>query len=151
MNQPETIEEELAIIAEALEAGIDPFPPKKEESRWIRTSLGWFMIIIMISWVSQLLYRHPECHMMDHYTKGLASSRHRSNISTNPSYEESSGSESSVHFLKALRAGPHFLIRKANQRSICQSKSVSSGWLIWIVIQKPRYMMSFLSRFMNRS
>ena len=38
MNQPETIEEELAIIAEALEAGIDPFPPKKEESRWIRTS-----------------------------------------------------------------------------------------------------------------
>ena len=94
---------------------------------------------------------HPECHMMDHYTKGLASSRHRSNISTNPSYEESSGSESSVHFLKALRAGPHFLIRKANQRTICQSKSVSSGWLIWIVIQKPRYMMSFLSRFMNRS
>ena len=30
MNQPETIEEELAIIAEALEAGIDPFP---EEGR----------------------------------------------------------------------------------------------------------------------
>ena len=57
MNQPETIEEELAIIAEALEAGIDPFPPKKEESSWIRTSLGWFMIIIMISWASQLLYR----------------------------------------------------------------------------------------------
>ena len=55
MNQPETIEEELAIIAEALEAGIDPFPPKKEESRWIRTSLGWVMIILMISWVSQLV------------------------------------------------------------------------------------------------
>ncbi len=66
MNQPGTIEEELAIIAEAIEAGIDPFPPKKppgfEPGSW-----------------------HPECHMMDHYTKGLASMRHRSIISTNPS------------------------------------------------------------------
>ena len=57
MNQPETIEEELAIIAEAIEAGIDPFPPKKEESAWVRSSLGWFMIIIIFSWVSQILYR----------------------------------------------------------------------------------------------
>ena len=57
MKQPETIEEELAIIAEAIEAGIDPFPPKKEESVWVRSSLGWFMIIIMLSWVSQFLYR----------------------------------------------------------------------------------------------
>ena len=57
MNQPETIEEELAIIAEAIEAGIDPFPPKKEESVWDRSSLGWFMIIIIFSWVSQILYR----------------------------------------------------------------------------------------------
>ena len=93
----------------------------------------------------------PKPTMMDHYTKGLASFRHRSNISTNPSYRESSGSESSVHFLQALRARPHFLIGKANQWSICQSKSISSGWLIWIIIEKPRYMMSFLSRFMNRS
>ena len=57
MNQPETIEEELAILAEAIEAGIDPFPPKKEESVWVRSSLGWFMIIIIFSWVSQILYR----------------------------------------------------------------------------------------------
>ena len=57
MKQPETIEEELAIIAEAIEAGIDPFPPKKEQSRWARVALGWFMVIIMVSWVSQLLYR----------------------------------------------------------------------------------------------
>tara|TARA_Y100001970_G_C13734444_1_gene603096 strand:+ start:425 stop:604 length:180 start_codon:yes stop_codon:yes gene_type:complete len=57
MNQPETIEEELAIIAEALDAGIDPFPPKKEDSGFLRASLGWFMIIIIFSWVSQLLYR----------------------------------------------------------------------------------------------
>ena len=47
MNQPETIEEELAIIAEAIEAGIDPFPPKKEESVWVRSSLGWFMICLL--------------------------------------------------------------------------------------------------------
>ena len=57
MKQPETIEEELSIIAEAIEAGIDPFPPKKEPSRWGRTALGWFMIVIMVSWVSELLYR----------------------------------------------------------------------------------------------
>ncbi len=57
MKQPETIEEELAIIAEAIDAGIDPFPPNKEPSRWARSALGWFMIIIMVSWVSQLLYR----------------------------------------------------------------------------------------------
>ena len=57
MKQPETIEEELAIIAEAIDAGIDPFPQKKEPSRWARAALGWFMIIIMVSWVSQLLYR----------------------------------------------------------------------------------------------
>ena len=29
MKQPETIEEELAIIAEAIEAGIDPFLQRK--------------------------------------------------------------------------------------------------------------------------
>ena len=57
MKEPETIEEELEIIAEAIEAGIDPFPPVKEPSRWVKAALGWFMIIIMVSWVSQLLYR----------------------------------------------------------------------------------------------
>ena len=57
MNGPETIEEELAIIAEAIEAGIDPFPPRKKESSTAKTVIGWFMIIIIFSWVSQLLYR----------------------------------------------------------------------------------------------
>ncbi|MDP6562829.1 MAG: hypothetical protein VX402_01330 [Candidatus Thermoplasmatota archaeon] len=57
MEPPETIEEELAIIAEAIDAGIDPFPPKKEPSGWAKAALGWFMVIIMVSWVSQLLYR----------------------------------------------------------------------------------------------
>lgn len=57
MKQPETIEEELEIIAAALEAGIDPFPPQKESRPWGRIALGWFMIIIMVSWVSEILYR----------------------------------------------------------------------------------------------
>ncbi len=57
MEPPQTIEEELEIIAQALEAGIDPFPPKKEKSRITRIALGWFMIIIMVSWVSQFLYQ----------------------------------------------------------------------------------------------
>ncbi|MBI88170.1 MAG: hypothetical protein CMB67_03985 [Euryarchaeota archaeon] len=58
LRPPETIEEELAIIAEALDAGIDPFPPKKPPSRYARIALGWFMVIMMVSWVSQLLYRY---------------------------------------------------------------------------------------------
>jgi len=60
MNQkrdPETIEEELELFAEALRLGIDPFPPKRVRRKIIRLSLGWFMIIIMLSWVSQFLYR----------------------------------------------------------------------------------------------
>ena len=57
MKAPETIEEELEIIAEAINAGIDPFPPKKEPNRWAKPALGWFMVIIMVSWGSRLLYR----------------------------------------------------------------------------------------------
>jgi hypothetical protein len=58
MKAPETIEEELEIISQALEAGIDPFPPKKPPSRWAKTALGWFMVVMMVSWVSQLLYQY---------------------------------------------------------------------------------------------
>ena len=57
MDPPETIEEELEIIALALEAGIDPFPPQKQKSRIARAAIGWFMIVIMVSWVSQFLYQ----------------------------------------------------------------------------------------------
>ena len=57
LRQPETLEEELALLASAMEAGIDPFPPKKESSGLAKIALGWFMIVIMVSWVSQLLYR----------------------------------------------------------------------------------------------
>ena len=55
MKQPETIEEELEIIAAAIDAGIDPFPPIKEPKPWGKIALGWFMIIMMLSWVSKLL------------------------------------------------------------------------------------------------
>gem|GEM_PF-113437 len=58
IRPPETIEEELEIISQALEAGIDPFPPKKEPTRWAKLALGWFMIIMMVSWVSQLLFQY---------------------------------------------------------------------------------------------
>jgi hypothetical protein len=57
MKEPQTIEEELAIIAAALDAGIDPFPPIKESKPLAKIALGWFMIIIMITWVSDILYR----------------------------------------------------------------------------------------------
>ena len=40
IKPPETIEEELEIISQALEAGIDPFPPKKEPTRWVKLALG---------------------------------------------------------------------------------------------------------------
>ena len=56
-GDPETIEEELELIAEAMRLGIDPFPPRRERKQPMRSALGWFMIIIMVSWVSQFLYR----------------------------------------------------------------------------------------------
>ena len=47
MKQPETIEEELEIIAAAIDAGIDPYPPIKESKPWGKITLGWFMIIML--------------------------------------------------------------------------------------------------------
>ena len=57
MKEPQTIEEELAIIAAALEAGIDPFTPLKKPSRMGKLAIGWFLIILMLSWASQILYQ----------------------------------------------------------------------------------------------
>jgi len=56
LKPPETIEEELAIISDAIEAGIDPFTPLNEPSRVGKLALGWFLILLMISWASQILY-----------------------------------------------------------------------------------------------
>jgi hypothetical protein len=44
LRPPETIEEELAIMAEALEAGIDPFKPLKEPSKLGKLALGWLLL-----------------------------------------------------------------------------------------------------------
>tara|TARA_X000001036_G_scaffold389669_1_gene386829 strand:- start:2940 stop:3119 length:180 start_codon:yes stop_codon:yes gene_type:complete len=56
LKPPETIEEELAIISDAIDAGIDPFTPLKKPSKMGKLALGWFLIILMISWASQILY-----------------------------------------------------------------------------------------------
>ena len=57
MRAPETIEEELALFAEAIEAGIDPFPEPKKETPWARYAVAWFMIVLMISFASKVLMR----------------------------------------------------------------------------------------------
>ncbi len=56
-RDPETIEEELALFAEALNAGIDPFPEPKKPTPWVKYATAWFMIILMISFVSRILNR----------------------------------------------------------------------------------------------
>ena len=58
MRPPETIEEALDIIAHALAAGIDPFPPQKKPPRLAKLALGWFMIVMMVSSGSPLLYQY---------------------------------------------------------------------------------------------
>ncbi|GIT10712.1 MAG: hypothetical protein CM1200mP32_02050 [Methanobacteriota archaeon] len=42
MEPPETIEEELAIIAEAIDAGIDPFPTE-ERAQWMGEDSSWLV------------------------------------------------------------------------------------------------------------
>jgi len=44
-------------MAEAMEMGINPFPPKREKKRWGRIALGSFMIVLMVSWTSQFMMR----------------------------------------------------------------------------------------------
>ncbi|MCH2441382.1 MAG: hypothetical protein MK169_02925 [Candidatus Thalassarchaeum sp.] len=57
MRDPETIEEELALFAEAIESGINPFPEPIKETPWAKYAIGWFMIILMISFASRILNR----------------------------------------------------------------------------------------------
>lgn len=56
-NDPETIEEELALFAEAIEAGIDPFAEPKKKTPWAKYATAWFMIILMISFASKVMMR----------------------------------------------------------------------------------------------
>jgi len=50
-----TIEEDLEMLATALEMGIDPFPPAKPKKPWAIYAIASFMAIMMISWVSKFL------------------------------------------------------------------------------------------------
>ena len=52
-----TIEEDLEMLAKAMEMGIDPFPPPKPKRPWARYAIASFLSIMMISWVSKFLMR----------------------------------------------------------------------------------------------
>ena len=57
----ETIEEELALLArvvdEAEKMGIDPWPKTKPSRPWAKYAIASFMVIMMLSWVSKILFR----------------------------------------------------------------------------------------------
>ena len=57
----ESIEEELELLArvvdEAEKMGIDPWPETKPARPWARYAIASFMIIMMLSWVSKILFR----------------------------------------------------------------------------------------------
>ena len=57
----DTIEEELALLArvvdEAERMGIDPWPKSKPQRPWAKYAIASFMVIMMLSWVSKILFR----------------------------------------------------------------------------------------------
>lgn len=57
----QSVEEELAelaaLVREAEALGIDPWPPEKKERPWAKWALGSFMIVLMLSAVSKVLFR----------------------------------------------------------------------------------------------
>tara|TARA_B110000444_G_scaffold193851_1_gene184067 strand:- start:12913 stop:13206 length:294 start_codon:yes stop_codon:yes gene_type:complete len=57
----ETLEEELAelaaLVEEAERLGFDPWPPSKPDRPWAKWALGSFMIVLMLSAVSKVLFR----------------------------------------------------------------------------------------------
>tara|TARA_B100000212_G_scaffold330784_1_gene297364 strand:+ start:1373 stop:1543 length:171 start_codon:yes stop_codon:yes gene_type:complete len=52
-----TIEEDLEMLAKAIEMGIDPFPPPKPKRPWAKYAIASFLSIMMLSWVSKYLMR----------------------------------------------------------------------------------------------
>ena len=56
-----SVEEELEHLAKLVEEaealGIDPWPEKKPPRPWAKFALASFMIIMMLSWVSKILFR----------------------------------------------------------------------------------------------
>ncbi len=57
----QSVEEHLAELAElvneAERLGFDPWPPDKQERPWARWALASFMIVLMLSAVSKVLFR----------------------------------------------------------------------------------------------
>ena len=57
----QSVEEELAelaaLVEEAERLGFDPRPPAKPERPWARWAIGSFMIILMVSAVSKVMFR----------------------------------------------------------------------------------------------
>ena len=57
----QSVEEELAelaaLVREAEELGIDPWPPEKKERSCAKWAFGSFMIVLMLSAVSKVLFR----------------------------------------------------------------------------------------------
>tara|TARA_B100000287_G_scaffold415616_1_gene449415 strand:- start:479 stop:700 length:222 start_codon:yes stop_codon:yes gene_type:complete len=57
----QSVEEELAelaaLVEEAERLGFDPWPPEKPDRPWARWALGSFLIIMMLSAVSKVLFR----------------------------------------------------------------------------------------------
>ncbi|MCH1480850.1 MAG: hypothetical protein L7T81_01265, partial [Candidatus Poseidoniaceae archaeon] len=55
------VEEEIAELAALVEEperlGIDPRPPEKPDRPWAKWALGSFMIIMMLSAVSKVMFR----------------------------------------------------------------------------------------------
>ena len=52
-----TIEEDLEMLARAIDMGIDPFPQPNPKNPWAKYAIASFMSIMMISWVSKFLMR----------------------------------------------------------------------------------------------
>ena len=57
----QSVEEELAelaaLVEEAERLGFDPWPPEKPDRPWARWALGSFLIIMMLSAVSKVMFR----------------------------------------------------------------------------------------------
>ena len=57
----QSVEEELAELAALVEGaerlGFDPWPPEKPDRPWAKWALGSFMIIMMLSAVSKVMFR----------------------------------------------------------------------------------------------
>ncbi len=56
-SMEEELQELAALVRKAEALGIDPWPPEKTERPWARWALGSFMIVLMLSAVSKVLFR----------------------------------------------------------------------------------------------